>query len=302
MSISVTTSPSRHWTPPVFKAPAGACDCHVHIFESNEIFPFASNRLYTPARASIEDLERLMRGLGIERAVIVQPTPYGSDNSCMIDALNHLRSRARGVAVIDAKASDAELALMDEVGVRGARVNLETAGSVDPKLAAQMIEATSSRIAKFGWHLQTYTNLDVISEMKETIEVLPTPLVVDHFGRAWGSKGPGQRGFDVLLDLVSSGKVYVKLSAPYRISEEVGYRDVDAIARELIAANPDRMLWGSDWPHPFAQPGIPRSPDRMEPFRIEDDGLALSLLCRWTEDQGVQRKILVDNPARLYGF
>jgi predicted TIM-barrel fold metal-dependent hydrolase len=282
--------------------PAGACDCHVHVFGPSERYPFSPDRRYTPGEASVEDLLALQRALRFDRVVIVHPSPYGVDNSCTIDALRGLGARARGVAVIDETTSEAALREMDRAGMRGVRVNLETFGLHDPAVASQLLKGAAARVAPLGWHVQTYTNLTVLAALQETIRALPVPLVVDHFGHADAAKGIAQPGFDALLALVAGGKAYVKISGAYRISKQVDRGDVAALARALIAANPDRIVWGTDWPHPGGGRGGPREDDAIEPFLGEDDGAALNRLAAWAPDPVLRRKILVDNPARLYDF
>lgn len=285
-----------------FEVPSGACDCHVHVFGPVDRFPYSAGRLFTPGPASVEELISLHGGLGLERVVIVQPSSYGAENGCTLDALRRLGGRARGVAVIDAETSDASLRDMHAAGVRGVRLNLETFGRHDPVAARELLIATAARIAPLGWHVQVFTNLGVILALREDIMSLRVPLVVDHFGRADAALGVSQPGLTALLSLVAAGNVYVKVSAPYRISAMPDYADAAAIARALIEANPDRMLWGSDWPHPGGRPGVPRRPEVIEPFRPEDDGAALNRLRSWVSDAAQLRKILVENPARLYGF
>ena len=290
-------------TPPDFAVPALACDCHVHVFGPVQRFPYWSGRGYTPGDASIADLLALQDLLHLQRVVIVHPSPYGTDNSCTIDALQRIGPRSRGVVVIDPLTiGDAELARMHECGVRGVRVNLESAGLHDPKIAQTLLEQVATRVAPLGWHVQTYTTLPVIASLTDAIMRLPTPLVIDHFGRVPAAQGTAQPGFAALLALVKSGKTYVKLSAPHRISTLPDCADAKPIALALLEANPDRMLWGTDWPHPGGQPGAGRSPDRIEPFNPIDDGNALNRLARWIGDPGLLRKVLVDNPARIYDF
>ena len=154
-------------------------------------------------------------------------------------------------------------------------------------------------MAPLGWHVQTYTNLAILAALHDTILALPTTLVVDHFGRPQAARGTTQPGFDALLALLRSGKVYVKISAPYRISQLPHYPDTAPLARAMIDANPDRIVWGTDWPHPGA---AKRDPAVIEPFRPEDDGAALNRLAGWTKNRTELQKILVDNPARLYQF
>ena len=286
-------------TPPSFAVPRGACDCHTHVFGPADKFPLSSKRLYTPGDASIEDLQALHRVLHIDRVVVVHPSPYGADNACTVDAVRRMGKRARGVAVIDDKTSDRELADMHAAGMRGVRVNLETYGESDPAVAGRHLRQAAARVAPLGWHVQTYTNLAILGALHDTILSLPTTLVIDHFGRPQAALGTAQPGFAPLLALLRSGKVYVKISAPYRVSLEPHYPDVAPIARAMIDANPDRVVWGSDWPHPG---GARRDPAVIEPFRPEDNGEALNRLAGWAKSSAMLQKILVDNPARLYQF
>ena len=286
-------------TSPAFEVPHGACDCHTHIFGPVAKFPYSPKRLYTPGDASIEDLNALHRALKIDRVVVVHPSPYGADNSCTVDAVRRMGARARGVAVIDEKTSDAELADMHAAGIRGVRVNRESYGEADPAVAGRALRQAAERVAPLGWHVQTYTNFGIISALRDAILALPTTLVVDHFGRPKAANGVAQPGLDALLSLLRSGKAYVKISAAYRISQLPGYPDAAPIARAMIDANVDRVVWGTDWPHPGA---AKRDPAVIEPFRPEDDGAALNRLAGWTKSQAELQKILVDNPARLYQF
>jgi predicted TIM-barrel fold metal-dependent hydrolase len=278
--------------------PKGACDCHTHIFGPDAKFPLSPKRLYTPGPASIEDISALHKALHIDRVVIVHPSPYGADNAVTVDAVRKLGARARGVAVIDDKTTDAELDDMHKSGIRGVRVNLESYGESDPAVAGRHLQQAAARIARLGWHVQTFTNLGVLAPLTDTILKLPTTLVVDHFGRPKAALGTAQPGLAEFLALLGSGKVYVKISAPYRISQLPDYPDAAPIARAMIAANPDRVVWGTDWPHPGA---AKRDPAVIEPFRPEDDGAALNRLASWASAAELQ-KILVDNPARLYQF
>jgi predicted TIM-barrel fold metal-dependent hydrolase len=290
---------------PAFDVPAGACDSHVHVFGPYDRFPLWAGRRYTPGPASVEDLLALQRALGLSRVVVVQASPQGTDNACLVDALQRLSaggSEARGVAVIDDATTDRELEGMHHAGVRGVRVNLESAGTHDPGVARRLLEEAAARVGSLGWHVQTYTTLPVLVSVADTIRALPAPLVIDHFGRPVAARGVGQPGFDVLLALVREGNAWVKLSAAYRLSDEPDCADAAPFARALAEANPDRILWGTDWPHPGAGQGGVRTPDVVEPFFPIDDGRALNRLHEWIGDPARLRKILVDNPARLYDF
>ena len=286
-------------TPVDFEVPAGTCDCHVHVFGPASQYPLDPARAYTPGDASIEDLVALHDALSVQRVVIVHPSPYGTDNSCTVDATRRLGERARAVSVIDAQISAMELEDMHAAGVRGVRVNLETGGQHDPTAARALLEKAAGRVAPLGWHVQTYTNLNVIGALHDVLLALPIALVVDHFGRAHAAEGTGQRGFAELLSLLRAGRAYVKISAAHRISKVSGFTDAGLLARAFFEANPDRVLWGSDWPHPG---GARQDPAVIEPFNPVDDGMGLNSVAAWFPDPAAQRRILVENPARLYGF
>jgi predicted TIM-barrel fold metal-dependent hydrolase len=289
-------------TKPDFDVPKGACDCHTHIFGPAAKYPYWSRRVYTPPEASIAEMRALHRQLGIDRVVIVHPSVYGTDNRCSIDAAAALGYEARVVAVIDPDISEVELEAMHKAGVRGVRLNLETAGVSDPAASKDLFFKTAARVKPFGWHVQFFTNLGVIAALEETFAASPVPIVIDHFGRANAAGGTRQKSFDALLRLIEDGRAYVKLSAAYRVSDLSDCADVADIAGALIAANADRMLWGTDWPHPGGARHAGLSRDEIEPLRPIDDGAALNRLARWAGDRGALEKVLVANPARLYGF
>jgi predicted TIM-barrel fold metal-dependent hydrolase/predicted NBD/HSP70 family sugar kinase len=297
-----TMQASQPRTPVAFAIPKGACDCHVHVFGAAAEFPFAAARGYTPPAASAEELLAVQEALHLSRVVIVQPSVYGSDNSCTLDGMRRLGDRARGVAVIDEATSSAALDEMHRAGIRGVRVNLETAGETDPDAARRNLAAAVARVAPLGWHVQVYTRLSVIARLAPDVAQLAAPIVFDHFGGAQAGHGIDQPGFAELLALVTSGHAYVKVSGAYRSSDKApAYDDMAPLARALIAANPNRIVWGTDWPHPHAAPPG-RAFDEVTPFYDIDNGLALNQLRSWTGNAAVRRKILVDNPARLYGF
>jgi predicted TIM-barrel fold metal-dependent hydrolase len=204
--------------------------------------------------------------------------------------------------VSDDRTADTALGGMDRAGIRGVRVNLETAGETDPDAARRNLAAAVERVAPRGWHVQVYTRLSVIARLGDSLAGLPVPVVFDHFGGAEAAAGIDQPGFAALVALVGAGQAYVKVSAAYRSSEKPpAYRDVAPLARALIAANPERILWGTDWPHPHAAaPGV--ALDAPAAFYDIDDGLALNQLAAWAPSAAIRRKILVDNPARLYDF
>jgi predicted TIM-barrel fold metal-dependent hydrolase len=282
--------------------PPGSCDCHTHVFGPSAHYPLSANRKYTPDQASLKDMLRLHDQLGIGRVVIVHPSPYGSDNRCTIDALLALGERGRGVAVIDETTDDTQLKAMHDAGVRGVRVNLETDGIHDPAMATRQLLWTHDRVKDLGWHVQIYTNLAVFASFEYVLDQLTQPVVLDHFCGAKAALWPDQAHFETMLQRVRSGQVWVKLSAPHRISNAPDCADVGVMVQALLAANPDRLLWGSDWPHPGGTPGTPRQRDMVETFNPIDDGRAVNRLTEWIRDPIMLKKILVDNPAKLYDF
>jgi len=289
---------SQPATPVNFDVPAGACDCHTHIHGDPETFPYFSGRVYTPETALPEEMAALHRALRMQRVVIVTPSVYGTDNSATLYGMKARGADARGVAVIDAKTPESALDAMDRAGVRGIRLNLATGGGNDPSAGRKRFEAAVERVQKRKWHIQMYTNLAVISSIKDVVAASPVPAVFDHFGGAQEALGTGQPGFADLLELVRSGKAYVKISVT--AGPRPDYAPFVPLAKALIAANPDRILWGTNWPHPNSASG--RKPDELTPLFQVDDGLVLNLLPVWAPDAAIRRKILVDNPARLYGF
>jgi predicted TIM-barrel fold metal-dependent hydrolase len=294
-------SASQPSTPVNFAVPEGACDCHVHTFDPQH-FPYSPSRPYTPEPVSVEELRSLHKALHMSRVIVVQTTVYATDNSGVLDAMKKLGARSRGVAVIDEKISDSALDELDRAGIRGMRLNLETAGETDPAAGRKRFQSAVERIKNRKWHIQIYARLSVIDGIKEEVAAAPMPVVFDHFAGTQAAPGVDQPGFSSLLNLLRTGKAYVKISAPYRSSTLApDYPDVAPIAKAMVAANPQRILWGSDWPHP----GLPvpsRPKNEITPFFRIDDGRILNLLPTWVPDAAVRKTILVDNPAKLYGF
>jgi predicted TIM-barrel fold metal-dependent hydrolase len=294
---------SPHISPINFKVPAGACDCHTHIFGDPRRFPFSPSRTYTPEPATVEEMRDLHRALHTERVVIVQPSVYGTENACLLDAIKQVGAGARGVAVIDGQTSEAALDEMYRSGIRGIRLNLQTAFQADPAAARQLFQGAAERVKTRKWHIQIYARLAVIQALKDLVMAAPVPIVFDHFGGAQASLGVGQPGFDALLDVVQKGKAYVKISAPYRSSTQApDYPDAAPLAKALIAANPRRVLWGTDWPHPDSASVASRKATDLAPRLKVDDGSTLNLLPVWVPEAAKRTTILVDNPAKLYGF
>ena len=249
IGISAETPPSI--TPVRFDVPEGTCDCHVHVFGDASRFPFAASRTYTPEPASAAELLAMHRALHISRVVIVQPSVYGTDNSCALDAMKQYGSGARGIAVLPSAIPSTTLDNMQRAGIRGLRINLGTAGDTNLADARHRLKSAIEQTQGREWHVQIYAALPVIAGLSDLVLTSPVPVVFDHFGGAKGAVGLQQSGFDKLLQLVGTGKAYVKISGAYRGSDSApDYPDMAPLARALIAANPQRILWGSDWPHP----------------------------------------------------
>jgi predicted TIM-barrel fold metal-dependent hydrolase len=284
---------------PLSDMPASAIDVHNHIVGPQSKYPFAANRTYSPPEASVAQLKALRVQLGVARNVIVQPSFYGFDNSQLVDALTELGTSARGIAVVPQNVSDTELQRLASKGVTGVRLNLATAGVSDPKVAIDAINAFAPRFVSMGWHIQINTGLSVVAAIAKTVADLKVPVVFDHMANLEAEKGVNQPGFGALVDLVKSRNVYVKLSAPYNLSKRPDWADVVPFAKALIAAGPDRMLWGTNWPHP----GNARGPiTNITPYQIVDNPALLRIFAVECPDAAMRKMILVDTPQRLYRF
>ncbi len=286
-----------------FAVPPGACDCHVHVFPDAARYPFAPRRVYTPPPAPVADLDAYLTGLGLDRVVVIQPSIYGTDNAALLDGIDQLGSRARGVVVIDDGISDAALDDMHRRGVRGVRVNLEMDREHDPGRSARRLRETAGRVARLGWHIQLFCLADMVARLAGVLADLPVPVVLDHLGGITAGQGLDQPGFGAVLALLAAGNTYVKASGAYLRSDRApDFPDVVPFARAVIAANPDRVVWGSNWPHPDGTRVAGRDPYAIRPFLAVGHAEMLNLLGVWAPDAGTRRRILVDNPARLYGF
>ena len=302
-SRTVFAKASQPSTAVNFDVPAGACDCHTHIHPDPAKFPFFAGRVYTPELASPEEMTALHKALKMERVVIVTPSIYGPDNSATLFGMAARGATARGVAVIDDKTSEADLDAMGKVGIRGIRLNLATGGVNDPNVGRPRFSAAVERMKARGWHVQLFTSLAMITAIKDLVAASPVPVVFDHFGGAQAELGVGQPGFADLVELVKSGKAHVKISGAYRASKKgPDYADATPLAQALIAANPDRIVWGTDWPHPDSVTPPGRKATEVTPLFQIDDGRLLNQLPVWAPDAAVRKKILVDNPAKLYDF
>jgi predicted TIM-barrel fold metal-dependent hydrolase len=295
---SAIAKASQPATPVNFDVPPGACDCHTHIHGDPGKFPYFAGRVYTPETALPEEMAALHRSLRMQRVVIVTPSVYGTDNSATLWGMEARGADARGVAVIDDKTPESELDSMGRAGVCGIRLNLATGGTNDPAVGRRRFQSAAERVKSRNWHVQMNTSQAMVSAIRDLVASSPVPVVFDHFGGAKEDLGPQQPGFADLVELVRSGKAYVKISVT--AGPRPDYAGFAPLARALIAANPERILWGTNWPHPNSGSG--RKPIELTPLFQVDDGLVLNLLPLWARDAAIRKKILVDNPAKLYAF
>jgi len=276
-------SPTR---PPKQKAPALTCDCHFHIFGPYDQFPLSVGRTYDPPPALVPDYLAMAEQLGIQRMVVVQASVSGTDNAVTMDAVRQFgQHRARAVAVIDDRFSDAALKQMHEAGVRGVRFNLAS-GNGTP---VEQFEAIAHRLAPLGWHIQVYIDGETLAEMAPALAKLPVPIVIDHCGGVKAGLGLEHPQFHALLGLLDSGNAWIKVCS-YRVSSTGHpWADPEPNVKAFVARYPERCVWGTDWPHPQMNP-------------LPEAGLLLDQLFEWVPNPALRQRILVDNPALLYGF
>jgi predicted TIM-barrel fold metal-dependent hydrolase len=299
-TLAASLLPRGAWAAgPLADMPANAIDVHNHIVGPLAKYPMSDKRTYTPPEASVAQLRALRAEIGTARNVIVQPSFYGFDNACLVDALKELGTSARGVAVVPLDVSDAELQRLSAAGVTGARLNLATFGIKDPKEAANAVHALAPRFAPIGWHIQINTGLPVIDGLAPMIADAQVPIVIDHIGNADAALGVNQKGFGALVELVKARNTYVKLSAPYNLSKRPDWADVVPLAKTLIAAGPDRMLWGTNWPHPGGGRG---DITKITPYQVVDNKKLLLAFAEHCPDPAMRKVILVDTPQRFYRF
>ena len=267
--------------------PAGACDCHVHIYDDAQ--PLAPNATFKPSHAPLSSYRRVQAALGLERVVLVQPTGYGFDNRCMLEALTQLGASARGIAVVPSDASDAELQRLHDAGVRGVRfMMIPGAGGLLPWNA---LEGMAARIAPLGWCITLQLDGRDLPQHQAMLQRLPGKLVIDHIGKFLDPVPVAAPAFKALLALLDRPQRWVKLAAPYETSKlgPPHYADVALLAKALLRAHPDRCVWASNWPHPNRNPA-------------PHDADLLALLGDWTADEALRERVLVANPAEAFGF
>jgi 2-pyrone-4,6-dicarboxylate lactonase len=291
MTAATIPAPDPNPVKPTLVLPPGACDAHCHVFGPGARFPYAAGRRYTPPDAPKERLRALHEHLGLARAVLVQASCHGTDNRAMLDAIAWARrfepgGAWRGVAMVGKDVTDRELESLAEGGVRGVRFNFVAHLGGAPDLEA--FDRVTGRIGALGWHVVLHLDAEDILEHRARIERLRVPFVIDHMGRVRAEHGLEQQPFRLLLELMRNDLAWVKVSGPERISSSgKPFHDAVPFARALIDAAPDRVLWGTDFPHPNVR-------------AMPNDGELVDLLARICPDEAARRKLLVDNPARLY--
>ena len=270
---------------PKLKAPPGACDCHMHIYEKG--YAVAPTATFQPPLAPASEYKQIQAALGLERVNVVQPSAYGFDNTCTEKAIAEIGAGARGIAIVPPEVSDAELERLNQAGFRGIRYFMLPGGP----LKWDSLERTAARIAPLGWHINLQLDGRELPQRIDMLRRLPGNLVIDHNGKFLEPVATSDPAFKLLLGLLDTGRCWVKLAAPYETSKTGAphYADVGALARAMVKAAPDQCLWASNWPHPNQ---IPRP----------SSAAMLDLLLEWADDDATRKKILVDNPAKVYGY
>lgn len=289
--LRVCLPPDPNPRKPNFTAPPGACDTHCHIFGPPDKFPYAETRRYTPPAAPLRHYLMMLDAIGIQRGIVVQPNAHGTDNRVSLDAIANGGGRLRGVGRIDDDTTDAELEQMHHGGIRGIRFEFVKGrpGSADIALFERMI----ARIRPLGWHVELHVDPDVLVEYADWFRALDVVSVVDHYARLQVSDGIDQPAFVLLLELMQRDNYWVKISgADQRTTAPWPYADVAPFAHALVDAAPDRVIWGTNWPHSSI----------FAPGHTPNDGKLLDLMPDFAPDEAVRNRILVDNPARLFGF
>jgi D-galactarolactone isomerase len=272
--------------PPKLKAPENSADCHIHIYD-----PRFQPIVTTPSNATVQDYRRLQKRIGVTRVVIVTPRVYSTDNSVTLDAISQLGSKARGVAVIRPSVTDAELGYLDKGGIRGIRFTLSQSQPVAPVVSLDMIEPLAKRIADLGWHIQLNMVARQMVDNEAMLKRLPTPIVIDHMGKLPLPEGLDHPAYGVIQRLIDQGKTWIKISGA-DLNTKVGpptYPDAAAIAKAYIETAPERLVWGTNWPHPNQK-------------QLPNDALLFDLLEEWVPNETTRNRILVKNPETLYGF
>ena len=285
-------APDPHLRQPAWSLPRLACDCHAHICGPRSRYAYDVKRVYTPADALLPDYHHMLATLGVERAVLVQPSVYGTDNTALLDALAAAGSGYRGVAVVEDEIGVSELERLHQAGVRGVRCNVVDVQPADKgKLPLAQLTRLAGKIEPFGWHIELLLHVDEFPDFDRAFAEFPVNIVVGHLGYMRTDRGLDAPGFRALMRSMRSGRCWAKLTGPYRISTQpFPHRDVTPFAHALIEAAPGRVIWGTDWPHVMVK------------GRMPNDGELCDLLSEWIPVPAIREQVLVGNPATLYGF
>lgn len=284
--MKIIPPPDPNPAKPAYAMPPDACDAHCHVFGPAAKFPYVPDRAYTPPDAPVEHLRRLHAHLGISRAVIVHASCHGTDMRVTLDAIASSNGRCRGVAMVGSGITDAELDKLNKGGIRGVRFNFVSHLGGAPDLA--LFDSMLGRVGELGWHIVLHLDAEDIVTYADRIKRIPVPFVIDHMGRVKAERGLEQKPFKLLLELMRNELAWVKVCGAERVSSTgKPFRDAVPFAAALIEAAPDRILWGTDWPHPNVKV-------------MPNDGESVDLFAEFCNDETVRRKILVDNPTRLY--
>lgn len=280
--------PDRHPRKPRYTPPPGACDCHAHVFGPQAVFAFSPERSYTPEDCTVQDYAALLDTLGFRRAVVVHGGAHGTDNRATLDAIARLGDRARGVAVIRAGLADAEVQALHAGGMRGCRISTVVRGGA----SFADFDALAAQTAPLGWHLVLHLHRsEELLALAPRLRRIGNDFVLDHLARITAAEGADSAAFRTLLDLLDTDRCWVKLASLYRLSSEpYPHRDMLPMIHRVIAARPDRVIWGSNWPHPIHTGPMP------------NDGDLADLIPLWVPEEKARERMLVENPERLYGF
>jgi len=291
--IPVCAPPDPAPRAPKFKFPPLACDCHAHICGPQAVYKYASERIYSPPDALLPAYRSLLATLGCERAVLVQPSFHGTDNSAMLAAMKAAGPAFRGVAVIADTVTGRDIEALHAAGIRGARLNIVDVRAGKGQLPIERITNLADRIKPFGWHIEFLMHVDEFPDLDRMLGGLPVDVVFGHLGYVKAEKRIAPPGFQALLRLLRGGRAWVKFTGAYRISSQsLPHADTNVFAHALLETAPDRIVWGTDWPHVMTRWTIP----------MPNDGELADLLVDWIPDAALRRRVLADNPAALYGW
>ena len=293
-SAPLCQAPDSAIRSPKIAFPSGAVDCHAHVCGPATEFPYASERIYTPPDATLETYRSLLKMLQVDRAVLVQPSVYGTDNRAMLAALKQYPKQFRGVAVISSnpnETTDKGLESLHQAGVRGIRCNIVDVADPSAGLPIKNLKQLANKIKPFGWHLELLMHVNEYPNLAKVFEDFPVDLVFGHFGYSHAKHGINDKGFQGLLELLKNERAWVKMTGPYRICDgNLPYSDMRPMNDAVTNTNPKRLIWGSDWPHVMVKKQMPHDADLCD------------LLGDWVSDPNLRKSILVDNPCMLYDF